>query len=82
MAVYIDKPRWRWKGKLWCHITADSAVELHDFAKRLGLRRDWFQDGRLPHYDTVFHDKALRLGAVLVDSRIIVEVARRLRCET
>jgi hypothetical protein len=44
---------------------------LHAFAKRLGLRREWFQDHRLaPHYDLVpaRHAAALELGAELVDA--------------
>ena len=42
----------------WFHLIADSKEELHEFASRLGLRREWFQDpmvnmmsakiGRLP----------------------------------
>ena len=27
----------------WCHLTADSPEELHEFAGRLGLRRSYFQ---------------------------------------
>lgn len=29
---------------MWSHMIADSREELHEFAKRLGLRRSWFQD--------------------------------------
>lgn len=28
----------------WSHLIADSRDELHEFAARLGLRREWFQD--------------------------------------
>ncbi|WP_194918201.1 DUF4031 domain-containing protein [Catenulispora rubra] len=28
----------------WSHLIADDAAELHAFADRLGLRREWFQD--------------------------------------
>lgn len=77
MSIYIDKPRWLWKGRLWCHLTADTLPELHRFARKLGLRREWFQDGRYPHYDTVFYDKAVELGALSVRSRVIVEVAKK-----
>jgi len=42
----------RRNGTAWCHLTADSLDELHAIAKRIGLRRKWFQDhGRVPHYD-------------------------------
>lgn len=62
-------------------MTGDSLEELHDFAGRLGLRRRWFQDVRLPHYDLdrTLHLAALDAGAILVPSRRIVVVARSLR---
>jgi 1-aminocyclopropane-1-carboxylate deaminase/D-cysteine desulfhydrase-like pyridoxal-dependent ACC family enzyme len=58
------------------HLTVDGSTPehleaLHAFAKRLGLRREWFQDHRLaPHYDLVpaRHAAALELGAELVDA--------------
>ncbi len=37
-------------GHRWCHLFADDAdcEELHAFARRIGLRREWFQGN---HYD-------------------------------
>jgi len=43
MALYVDEPIWCRHGRRWCHLTADTTVELHDFAARLGLLRQWFQ---------------------------------------
>lgn len=60
------------------HLAADTLDELHAFARRLGLRREWFQDGRHPHYDLTTKRMALkaeRCGAVKVTQRKIVEVA-------
>lgn len=53
------------------HLTADTLEELHAFAERIGMRRAWFQDHRVPHYDltTSRHAAALRAGAILVPSR-------------
>lgn len=73
MTVYID-----------CvgHLVADSLDELHEFAYRLGLKRRWFQDKRLPHYDLTTARKRRRAvieGAWLVTSREIVVKARELR---
>lgn len=31
----------------WSHLTADTTEELHEFAARLGMRRNWFQPARL-----------------------------------
>jgi len=48
MAVYVDSANIRATvGRLsstWCHLTADTKDELHEFAARIGLRRSWFQD--------------------------------------
>ncbi len=46
-----------------CHLVADTLDELHAIAKRLGLRRDWFQDGRnLPHYDLTAGKRVAAVG--------------------
>lgn len=66
MAVYVDNARIPWRGKLWCHLVADSVDELHLFASRLGLRRSWFQKfATYPHYDVTVECRknALALGA-------------------
>src|SRR3954453_21586244 len=55
----------------WSHLTADTRDELHRFAKRLGLKRSWFQNATNYrwHYDVVPSKRALaiRLGAVEID---------------
>jgi hypothetical protein len=73
MAVYVDDASIpaevrngpRVHNSRWSHLTADTADELHAFAQRLGLRREWFQDGRHPHYDVTEgkRHRALQLGA-------------------
>jgi len=58
----------RWSGG--GHLQADTAEELHVFAARLGLRREWFQTkpGRpeKDHYDLTktLREQAIALGAV------------------
>ena len=67
MTVYIDQPIHPWRGKKWCHLTADSLDELHEFAAKIGLKRSWFQQHKLmPHYDVVEAKRpiAIELGAV------------------
>lgn len=91
MSVYVDEVRdWTFIAKArglrhthWCHLTADTEDELHTFAKRLGLRRSWFQkksdrDYRW-HYDIVptKRAQAVRLGAVEVDRRFIGQLMIR-----
>jgi hypothetical protein len=56
-----------------CHLTTDATLdELHAFAHRLGMRREWFQDHPLaPHYDLTASKRirALVLGALFVPAR-------------
>jgi hypothetical protein len=82
MTVYVDAlaPR-GWRLGESAHLLADTPHELHDFAARLGLRRAWFQPRSSPHYDLTArrHQKALELGAVLLDRRSVVRLIRRLR---
>lgn len=58
------------------HLVSDTCEEeLHRFALRLGLRREWYQDKRLPHYDVTtvrMREKAEKLGAIRVSSKDIV----------
>lgn len=52
---------------LWCHMWSDSPNELHTMAKKLGMKREWFQKHKLlPHYDLTpkRREKAIKLGAV------------------
>ncbi len=88
MTVYVDHAfafgDWgRWNGG--GHLQADSTEELHAFAGRVGLRREWFQSspGRpeKDHYDLTAggRDRALALGAVAEDRRAGTERRRALR---
>ena len=88
MTVYVDNYRvpatvGRIRGR-WSHLTADTTEELHEFADRLGHRREWFQarcklascptrDGVCVHfhYDVVDarRTRAIELGAKAIDIR-------------
>lgn len=63
------------------HIVSDRSIEeLHSFASSMGLKREWYQDKRIPHYDAttnVMKRKAHILGAQFVSSRGIVRRAVR-----
>ena len=47
MTVYLDD--WRQPARLgpvddrWSHLVADTDEELHAFAARMGMKREWFQ---------------------------------------
>lgn len=57
MAVFVDEIRdYGSPNGEWCHMWADTETELHEFAKRLGLRRTWVHlskgtIGDFVHYD-------------------------------
>ena len=64
MTIYVDElpGGWgRWSGG--AHMMGTDIHELHAFAIRLGLRREWFQDKRLPHYDLTASKRAKALAA-------------------
>lgn len=76
--IYVDDAFIPYGRMLMCHIVSDTLVEeLHDFAAQLGMKRSWFQDKRIPHYDISKgkRDTAIQLGAVGVDSRSLLSVA-------
>ncbi|WP_350260162.1 DUF4031 domain-containing protein [Stenotrophomonas riyadhensis] len=84
MAVYVDSEAIFWRDKLWCHMAADSLEELHSFARRLGLKRSWFQENcRYPHYDITMEirDNALKLGAIDSDRPTIINRCKVLKRE-
>src|SRR5258708_26559462 len=70
---------WRSHTPTWCHLTADTQEELHEFAARLGLKRSYFQPGKqiagkpspFWHYDLTEGKvrQALARGAQMVTAR-------------
>jgi len=76
MSVYLDPLCQNgWKLGKNSHMVADSDDELHAFAKRIGLKREWFQVTRLRHYDLTAGRRAVavRLGAIELGRREFVE---------
>lgn len=75
--VYVDELQ-RWPTKIRCfkggscHMTADTEEELHAMARRIGLRREWYQAHPVVnHYDLTpsKREKALAMGAVFKSAR-------------
>lgn len=89
MAVYVDPLQFHTRGPLkrvgrpvqWCHLMTDGELEeLHQFARKIGLKRSWFQDDkRHPHYDLTSSRRvfAVALGAVQVSSQEMLDRCRR-----
>jgi hypothetical protein len=70
----------------WSHLVSDQIdpSELHAFAARVGMRREWFQPGHDAvgdHYDLTDpkRRKAVRLGAKEIDSYGLVDIMRSKR---
>ena len=76
MSVYVEPcANHGWRLGPSCHLIADSLDELHEFAARIGMKREWFQNHKdLPHYDlTVKRRKeAVRLGAKEITRKELV----------
>ena len=76
--IYVDSLRvYNRKRSKWCHMATDGDVkELHDFAAAIGLKRHYFQGGRLPHYDLVGNKRALAVqrGAKEVEATELVRL--------
>ena len=66
-------------------VSTVSEDELHEFAKKIGLRREWYQchaqhpKRKRPHYDLTTEsavNRAIRVGAKLVSGKYLIENAR------
>ncbi len=91
MGVYVDhlqhftidqiKPEARRFGRVWCHMWTDGDIEdLHALARKIGLKRAWFQDHpTLPHYDLTPHLRTLALNAGARDGSPRTIIARNLK---
>lgn len=67
--VYVDQfpPGWgRWSGG--GHMLANDLDALHAMAKRIGLKREWFQaDKTFAHYDVMASKRRLAVAAGAVE---------------
>ena len=72
MTIFIDRPLWPARGRLWSHMVSDTSfAELHEFAARLGMSPRAFERD---HYDVPsdLYEPALLLGAEPVGSQELV----------
>lgn len=91
MSVYVDEIRDHTRfaqarglrHSHWCHLTADTEQELHEFASQLGLLRPWYQkksarDYRW-HYDITpsKRSQAVHMGAKEVDRHFMGQLMIR-----
>lgn len=87
MAVFVDRLRYRrptaeWRHDSSCRLVADTLEELHEFARKIGLKRGWFQNSaKHPHYDLTAarRKRAVKEGAVEIDDRAMARKMREWR---
>ncbi len=79
MAVYVDHAENQFRRMKMCHMLADTVAELHEFAARIGLRRDWFQPRSRPHYDLSKAKRATAIaaGAIELNRHELVALMKR-----
>jgi hypothetical protein len=80
--IFVDNANIEHNGKIWHHMTSDTSIEeLHLFAEKLGLKREYFQDkNHFYHYDITENkfNMAISMGAIVVDARTLVHYAKKL----
>ena len=83
MAVYVDdiqKYNTNLKHKKWCHLLPGADIkELHAMAKKIGLRREWFQGKRFPHYDLTPSKRTLAIKNGAVETTTLKYMRERMR---
>jgi len=79
--VYVDGVEIPFKGKIMCHMIADSTEELNEMADLIGLNRSWIQNpGSLfEHYDVSLGKKriAIENGAKEIKATDIREIMQK-----
>ena len=71
-----------WNYKKHCHLFSEKTdtgnEQLHKFAEKIGLNRNWFQDANIPHYDLneTKRKLAIKMGAIEIDSKEILRLLR------
>ena len=84
MTVYVDKSEWarstsKKPRKLYSHMVASTLDELHEFARKIGVKRHFFhRSNTCYHYDitTEQQSKAIEHGAVLEDTRVLLKIGK------
>jgi hypothetical protein len=76
MTVYVDDAFIPYGRMKMSHMIADTEEELHAMADKIGIKRKWFQDHNMPHYDICKSKRrlAVRLGAVEITLRELAAI--------
>lgn len=90
MSIYVDGLKPAVKSENWpyghaCHLVADIGhePELHRFAEKMKLKREWYQPLPIPHYDLTPNKRlqAIRLGAGELNNRELMDLVNQWRAQ-
>ena len=78
MIVYVDDAYIPYGRMIMCHMIADTEEELHEMARKIGMKREWFQTGSVWHYDVSLNKraKAVLYGAVEVSTKELIALTK------
>lgn len=84
MSVYVDYARRTYGRMIMCHMIADTPIELHSMADKIGVAHHWFQTppkASFWHYDIARNKRvmAIKWGAVECDRAALVAAMLRIR---
>ena len=74
MMVYVDDAYIPYGRMKMCHMIADTEEELHEMADKIGMKREWFQNTSMPHYDVGMGKRTLAVeyGATEITMRELI----------
>ncbi len=78
MSVYVDDFRIPFRGRVMCHMLADTDDELRAMADRIGMQQRWHQGDHFD-IDTDMRARAVANGAREITRREAVLVRRKFR---
>ena len=81
MSVYVDNARLPFRRMLVCHMTADTLDELHEMAQIIGIKRQWFQNKSIPHYDICLSKRILAVQCGAIEETTRETVARKWKAQ-
>lgn len=92
MSVYIDSiknyPPEAFKDKRvrnistqWCHMIADTKIELIEMARQIGMKEKWVQDTDPNHFDLTptRRESAIKNGAISLNRKEFILKLREIR---
>lgn len=79
LRITEHSPKWKYNES--CHLfhSENNLEELHSFAMKLGLKKDWFHNHKsIPHYDLTKRKriKAIKLGAVEMNIKKFIKTKK------